>query len=72
MIRVILNMPDLKVVNAEPQKVLHNINGRSVTVDVLCENAMGELFNIEIQKEDNDDHVKRVRYNTANIDTPHT
>lgn len=67
-IQVILNMPDLKVVKAEPQKVLHNINGRSVTVDVLCENAMGELFNIEIQKEDNDDHVKRVRYNAANID----
>ena len=68
-IQVILNMPDLKVVKTEPQKVLHNINGRSVTVDVLCEDSMGELINIEIQKEDNDDHVKRVRYNAANIDT---
>ncbi len=68
-IQVILDMPDLKIVKTEPQKVLHNFNGRSVTVDVLCKNVNGELFNIEIQKDDNDDHVRRVRYNAANMDT---
>lgn len=66
---MVLQKPDLEIVKVEPQKELHNFAGRSVIVDALCTNSIGELFNIEIQKSDDTDHVKRVRYNAANVDT---
>jgi len=68
-LQVILQRKDLKVVKAEPQKSLRNVKGRSVIVDVLCKDTNGNYHNIEIQKHDNDDHQKRVRYNGANVDT---
>lgn len=68
-LRVILQKPDLRIVEAVPQRNLRNIKGRSVTVDVLCRDADGNYYNIEVQKQDNDDHQRRVRYNGSNIDT---
>lgn len=67
MLRVVMDNPNLKVVRNLPQKHLHNIDTRSVTVDVLCEDEQGVQFSVEIQKEDNDDHQRRVRYNGACI-----
>jgi len=60
---------DLQVVKSEPQKSLRNVKGRSVVVDVLCKDKNGNYYNIEIQKSDNDDHQRRVRYNGSNVDT---
>ena len=43
-------------------------------LDSLCETADGREFNVEVQKANDDDHVRRVRYNTscitANITDP--
>lgn len=69
LLQVVLEKPDLRVISTQPQKVLRNIEARSVTVDVLCEDAAHNRYNIEIQKEDNDDHQRRVRYNGSNVDT---
>lgn len=69
LLRVILGMPDLEVVEVTPQKSLRNIKGRSVALDVLCKDVKGIYFNIEVQKEDDDDHQRRVRYNSSNLDT---
>ena len=59
-----------------PQNSIKNLQGRSVVLDALCEMENGEKCNVEIQKSDNDDHQKRVRYNTscitANITDPGT
>ncbi len=68
-LQVILQKRDLCVVYAEPQKNLRNINGRSVIVDVLCRDGYNNYYNIEVQKDNNDNHIKRVRYNASNIDT---
>ncbi len=68
-LQTILQMPDLIVLEVTPQRSLHNIDSRSVTVDVLCENSQGEQFSIEVQKSDNDDHQRRVRYNGACVQT---
>lgn len=59
-----------------PQNSVKNLQGRSVVLDALCDLENGEECNVEVQKADDDDHQKRVRYNTscitANITDPGT
>lgn len=64
-LRIILGEKDLEVIECLPQVSIKNLNGKSVILDVLCKNKKGEKFNIEVQKADDDDHQKRVRYNGA-------
>jgi len=68
-LQVIMNCPDLRVVSVQAQKYLRNIGNKSVNLDALRQVGDEELFNIEMQKADNDDHVKRVRYYSSNLDT---
>ena len=66
----------IKVKKVVPQNSIKNLQGRSVVLDALCETEDGKEFNVEVQKADDDDHVRRVRYNTscvtANITEPGT
>ena len=59
-----------------PQNTVKNLQGRSVVLDTLCELENGDECNVEVQKANDDDHQKRVRYNTscitANITEPGT
>ena len=59
-----------------PQNHIKNLQGRSVILDALCVLEDGRRCNIEIQKANDDNHEKRVRYNTscitANITDPGT
>ncbi|MBQ2905764.1 MAG: Rpn family recombination-promoting nuclease/putative transposase [Peptococcaceae bacterium] len=68
-LRIILKKPDLKVNDCQPQRYLRNIEAHSVILDVLCTDESGRIFNIEVQKEDNDAHQRRVRFNISNVDT---
>ena len=68
-LRIILNKPDLAVVESQPQRFLRNLGTHSVILDVLCQDSSGDYFNIEVQKKNDDDHQKRVRFNRSNIDT---
>lgn len=68
-LRIILNKPDLAVVESQPQRFLRNLGAHSVILDVLCQDSSGDYFNIEVQKKNDDDHQKRVRFNRSNIDT---
>ncbi len=72
MLQTILRNPKLKVVKSAPQKFLRNTGARSVILDVLCKDEKNRLMNIEVQKENKDNHQKRVRYNGSNIDTYYT
>lgn len=64
----------VRVKKVTPQNSVKNLQGRSVVLDALCELEDGEECNVEVQKADDDDHQKRVRYNTscitANITEP--
>ena len=64
------------VKSVTPQNSIKNLQGRSVILDALCELENGDECNVEIQKADDDDHQKRVRFNTscitANITEPET
>ena len=62
------------VKEVKPQNSIKNLQGRSVTLDALCELESGEDCTVEVQKADDDNHQKRVRYITscvtANITEP--
>lgn len=68
-LRIILEMPKLKVIECQVQRFLRNNGLHSVILDALCELEDGSHVNIEVQKADDDDHQKRVRFNLSNIDT---
>ena len=76
MLRILLSDPKLEVVDHHPQESLKNLNGKSVTLDVYCRFSDGRYCNVEVQKQNDDDHQKRVRYNatalTSNIMPPGT
>ena len=71
-LRVIIGDPAIKVIESRPQVSLRNTASKSVVLDVLCEDESGRRYNVEVQKRDNDDHIKRARYNLSNIDTMFT
>lgn len=70
-LRIILQKPKLRVIDAQAQRFLRNIGAHSVILDLLCEDEDGARINVEMQNTD-DDHVKRVRFNSSNIDTTFT
>jgi predicted transposase/invertase (TIGR01784 family) len=69
MLQIILENPRIKVVDAQVQRFLRNAGAHSVILDLLCQDEKNSYFNVEIQKSDDDDHQKRVRFNHSNIDT---
>ena len=71
-LRVILNNPELQVTSMTPQKSIKNLWGRSVRLDLLCKLSNGILCNLEVQKTDCEDHVRRMRYHEACITSNNT
>ena len=73
-LRVILGDPKLIVVSNHPQHSLTNLQGRSVVLDAHCILGDESEVDIEVQKANDDDHQRRVRYNgsvlTSNIVDP--
>lgn len=66
-LRVIMNDEGLVVESVIVQSSKRNIYGRSVRLDTLCILSSGKRVNIEVQRSDNDDHLRRVRFNSASI-----
>lgn len=66
-LRVILEDPKLTVEDVIVQSSKRNLYGRSVRLDALCTLGNGSKCNIEVQRSDNDNHLKRVRFNVASI-----
>lgn len=71
-LRVILDDDKLEVLSVTPQSSVKNLYGRSVRLDAFCKLGTGVFCNIEVQKSDNDDHVRRVRYNASCITANNT
>ena len=62
LLRVLLQDPKLEVVECEPQSAVTNPHGRSVVLDALCELSGGRFVDVEVQRADDDDLQRRVRY----------
>lgn len=68
-LQVIMENPKLRIKREtlSGQKSIKHLINRSIRVDAYVEGHEEEVFNIEVQKQDNDNHVKRVRYNASAI-----
>ncbi len=66
-LRVILQDDNLIVERVIPQAHIRNLYGRSVCLDALCVLGNGEKINVEVQRANNDDHLRRVRFNSSII-----
>ena len=69
LLRIILERDDLTVKSCMSQQEKRNLYGRSVILDIIAEDTDHRLYNIEIQRSDKGNSPKRVRYNTAMIDS---
>ena len=66
-LRTILEDDKLIVKDVIVQSDQRNIYGRSVRLDSLCIIGNGARCNVEVQRSDNDDHFRRVRFNESSI-----
>ena len=60
-LRVIMDKPDLLVVEVLTQEKLPSIAGRSFCLDVFAKDAQGKYYDIEIQRKDDGAHPRRAR-----------
>ncbi len=67
MLRTILEDEDLVVTNVITQSDERNLYGRSVRLDALCTLGNGAKVNVEVQRSDNDNHLRRARFNASSI-----
>ena len=67
-LRIVLDMKDLKVLDVRTQVFVENLLNRSVRLDILATDSSGRKFNIEIQRADKGAGKKRARYNSSMMD----
>ena len=67
-LRIVLEIPDLDVVDVRTQVFIVNLLNRSVRQDVLATDSTGKKINIEIQHSDKGAGRKRARYNSSMMD----
>ena len=65
-LRVLLDDDNLEVKKVTTQKMLVNLQ-REVILDALCILGDGTLCNIEVQKGDGNDDIRRVRFHTSAV-----
>lgn len=69
LLQIILKRADLQVLHVKGQQDIKNLQGRSVTLDILAVDTDNKVYNIEIQRRDKGAAVKRARYNSNLIDS---
>lgn len=67
-LKIILEMDDLKVEDVRTQVFVENLVNRSVRFDILATDSTGKKYNIEIQRSDRGSGRKRARYNSSMLD----
>ena len=67
-LQIILDKPDLKVIQVQTQVFVENLIKRSVRFDVLATDTSGKMYNVEVQRADKGAGRKRARYNSSMMD----
>ena len=67
-LRIVLDRNDLHVLSVESQRVMTNLVGRSIELDIAATDDAGVEYNIEIQQADSDANPRRSRYHSSVID----
>lgn len=68
-LRIIMNDDKLIVKNIKTQKVLKNLQGRSIILDIDAVDGNGTELDIEVQQESSGAKPKRARYHSSVMDT---
>ncbi len=67
-LQIVLEKPDLKVLDVRTQVFVENLLNRSVRFDILATDSAGAKINVEIQRADKGAGRKRARYNSSMMD----
>ncbi|MCI9238263.1 MAG: nuclease [Dorea sp.] len=67
-LQIILEKPDLKVLDVRTQVFVENLLNRSVRLDILAIDNTGAKLNVEVQRSDKGAGRKRARYNSSMMD----
>lgn len=67
-LRIVLEMPDMEVLEVRTQVFVENLLDRSVRLDILATDSTGRAINVEIQRSDKGAGRKRARYNSSMMD----
>ena len=68
LLRIILNKPDIRVKKVTTQKVMKNLLGRDVRLDIDADDGSGKEYNVEVQRADKGAERKRARYHSSILD----
>ncbi len=68
LLHIILNDDKIKVIKANTQKKIKNLQGRDLQLDILAEKADGEKFNVEVQNQSSGALPQRARYHLSVLD----
>ena len=67
-LQIVLEKPDLKVLDVRTQVFVENLLNRSVRLDILATDSIGAKLNVEVQRSDKGAGRKRARYNSSMMD----
>lgn len=67
-LQIVLEKPDLKVLDVRTQVFVENLLNRSVRLDILATDSTGAKLNVEVQRSDKGAGRKRARYNSSMMD----
>ena len=67
-LQIVLEKPDLKVLDVRTQVFVANLLNRSVRLDILATDSTGAKLNVEVQRSDKGAGRKRARYNSSMMD----
>ena len=67
-LQIVLEKPDLKVLDVRTQVFAENLLNRSVRLDILATDSTGAKLNVEVQRSDKGAGRKRARYNSSMMD----
>ena len=67
LLRIILDEPKLRIRRSEPQKILKNLFGRSIILDVYAVGSNRVVYNLEIENSGRSS-AKRARYHSSLLD----
>ncbi len=65
---ILLERPEIKVLDVRTQVFVENLLKRSVRLDILAVDSTGARFNCEVQREDRGAAYRRARYNASMMD----
>lgn len=67
-LRIVLDKPDISVKQVRAQKVMKNLLGRDIWLDIDAFDASGKEYDIEVQRADKGADRKRARYHSSILD----